>query len=105
MSTKLAHPEGYWVLLDEKGNETEFFTQKLAETYVEIATKRKFTKGPIKVVFPKKGKYDIPPLIEDIGGFEFIIAKPKKQQRGLTVGEEIYVNMLLNDLFGKKGKK
>lgn len=85
MSTELPRPKGYWVLLDEKGNETEFFTQKLAETYLEIATNRKFTKGPIQVVFPKKGKYEIPPLIEDIGGFEFIIAAPKKMQRELTV--------------------
>lgn len=102
MSTKIEHPKGYWVLLDENGNETEFFTMYLAETYIEKATKRKFTKGPIQIVFPKKGKYDIPPLIEETDDFEFIIGKPKKLQQGLTIAEEVYVNMLLKDLFKKK---
>ncbi|HZJ89488.1 MAG TPA: hypothetical protein VFD05_02220 [Bacilli bacterium] len=94
MAFKEREPAGYWVLIDENGQETNFFTKNYVETYIEESTGRKYKRGRFILFFQVDGKPDFPPLIEDTGGFKFIVGKPEKKEKPLTTAEEIYINQI-----------
>lgn len=58
---------GAWVLIDIKGNESEFFTQRSFDVYKDKRTGKEYRKGPWKVFRDK-----LPELIDKNSNFEFI---------------------------------
>lgn len=93
--------DGCWILLDEQQQETNMYTQCLADVYIEETTNKQYTRGPIKVFFERKKKLNLPPLIENTGGFKFYKKPAQKQYGKLSALEEIYVSTLLDNIFKK----
>lgn len=94
--------DGYWVLVDKKGNNTELYTRVYADVYLNKTTKEKYARGKITPFIRKGGKPEYPPLIEDTDVFEFINEPQKHRQGNVNIKEEIYVSKMLNMLFKKK---
>ena len=59
---------GAWILLDEKGNETNLYTKRAFDYYINRATNAKYTRGEWKIVRDQD-----PPLIDKDPRFKFVM--------------------------------